>query len=130
VSRLFKTRTFVRWSRRAQVSDQALRKAIVEMAAGLIDADLGGSVYKKRVPLPGRGKRGGARMLVATKHANRWFLLYGFGKNEQGNIDVRELAALQKLADALLSMTAAQLEHSVVERELVEMTDEEKSNPN
>jgi hypothetical protein len=55
---------------------------------------LGGSVYKKRVPLPGRGKRGGARILVATKHANRWFLLYGFGKNEQGNIDDRELAAL------------------------------------
>jgi hypothetical protein len=37
-------------------------KAIAEMAAGLIDADLGGSVYKKRVPLPGRGKSGGARI--------------------------------------------------------------------
>jgi hypothetical protein len=126
---MFKTRTFARWSRKAQVSDQALLKAIVEMAAGLIDADLGGSVYKKRVPLPGRGKRGGARILVATKHADRWFLLYGFGKNEQANIDDRELAALQKLAGPLLSMTPAQLAHAVAERELVEMTDEEKSNP-
>jgi len=126
---MFKTRTFARWSRKAQVSDQALRKAIVEMAAGLIDADLGGSVYKKRVPLPGRGKSGGARILVATKHADRWFLLYGFGKNEQANIDDRELAALQKLATALLSMTPAQLEHAVAKKELVEMTDEEKSNP-
>lgn len=126
---MFKTRTFARWSRKAQVSDQALLKVIVEMAAGLIDADLGGSVYKKRVPLPGRGKRGGARILVATKHADRWFLLYGFGKNEQANIDDRELAALQKLAGALLSMTPAQLAHAVAERELVEMTDEEKSNP-
>ena len=106
-----------------------LRKAIAEMAAGLIDADLGGSVYKKRVPLPGRGKSGGARILVATKHANRWFLLYGFGKNEQANIDGRELAALQKLASALLSMTSAQLEHAVTERELMEIADEEKSNP-
>ena len=106
-----------------------LRKAIAEMAAGLIDADLGGSVYKKRVPLPGRGKRGGARILVATKHANRWFLIYGFGKNEQANIDDRELAALQKLASTLLSMTSAQLEHAVVERELVEVSGEEKSNP-
>jgi hypothetical protein len=59
------------------------------MVAGLIDADLGGSVYKKRVPLPGRGKSGGARILVATKRADRWFLLYGFGKNEQANIDDR-----------------------------------------
>jgi hypothetical protein len=96
---------------------------------GLIGADLGGSVYKKRVPLPGRGKRGGARILVATKQADRWFLLYGFGKNEQANIDDRELAALQKLANALLSMTSAQLEHAVVQRVLVEIADEEKSNP-
>ena len=80
---MFKTRTFARWSRKAQVSDQALRKAIVEMAAGLIDADLGGSVYKKRVPLPGRGKSGGARILVATKHADRWFLLIVYGADRQ-----------------------------------------------
>jgi hypothetical protein len=126
---MLKTRTFARWSRKAQVSDKALRKAIAEMAAGLIDADLGGSVYKKRVPLPGRGKSGGARILVATRHVNRWFLLYGFGKNEQANIDDRELAALQKLASALLSMTSAQIEHAVAEKELVEITDEEKSNP-
>jgi hypothetical protein len=60
---------------------------------------------------------------------NRWFLLYGFGKNEQANIDDRELAALQKLASALLSMTSSQLEHSVTEKELMEIADEEKPNP-
>src|SRR5260370_167050 len=103
--------------RKPEVSDQALRRAIVEMVAGLIDADLGGSVYKKRVQLPDRGKSGGARILVATKHADRWFLLYGFGKNEQANIDDRALAAVQKLASALLSMTSAQLEHAVTETE-------------
>lgn len=129
MSQVFKTRTFARWSRKVQVSDKALLKAIAEMAVGLIDADLGGSVYKKRVPLPGRGKSGGARVLVATRHTNRWFLLYGFGKNEQANIDDRELAALQKLASELLSMTSAQLERAVTEAELVEITDEEKSNP-
>ncbi len=127
--RLFKTRTFARWSRKAQVSDKALVKAIAEMEAGLIDADLGGSVYKKRVPLPGRGKRGGARILVATRHVNRWFLLYGFGKNEQANIDDRELAALQTLAGALLSMTSSQIEHSVAGKELMKIADEEKPNP-
>jgi len=81
---MFKTRTFARWSRKAQISDKALLKAVAEMAAGLVDADLGGSVYKKRVPLPGRGKSGGARILVATRHVNRWFLLYGFGKKRAG----------------------------------------------
>jgi hypothetical protein len=129
VRQVFKTRSFARWSRKAQVSDQTLRKAIAEMAAGLIDADLGGSVYKKRVPLPGRGKSGGARILVATKQASQWFLLYGFGKNEQANIDVRELAALQKLAGVLLALTPTQLEHAVAKKELVEIADEEKPNP-
>ncbi len=125
---LFKTRTFARWSRKVKVSDKALLKAIAEMATGLIDADLGGAVYKKRVPLPGRGKSGGARILVATRHVNRWFLLYGFGKNEQANIDDRELAALQKLAKALLAMTSEELQHAVAEKELVKITDEEKPN--
>jgi DNA-binding transcriptional regulator YiaG len=41
------------------------------MAGGLIDADLGGHVVKKRVALPGQGKRGGARTIVATKLAER-----------------------------------------------------------
>ena len=123
---MFKTRTFARWSRKAQVSDGILRKAIVEMTQGLVDADLGGSVYKKRVPLRGRGKSGGARILVATKLGDRWFLLFGFGKSEQANIDDRELSALQKLASALLSMTIEQLEHAVTEKELVEIADEEK----
>ena len=125
---LFKTRTFARWIRKVKVSDKALLKAIAEMATGLIDADLGGAVYKKRVPLPGRGKSGGARILVATRHVNRWFLLYGFGKNEQANIDDRELAALQKLAKALLAMTSEELQHAVAEKELVKITDEEKPN--
>ena len=127
--KVFKTRSFARWSRKAQVSEKALRKAIAEMAAGLIDADLGGAVYKKRVALPGRGKSGGARILVATRKSSRWFLLYGFGKNEQANIDDRELAALQKLAGVLLALTDTQLQHAVTEKELMEIADEEKPNP-
>ena len=75
---MFKTRTFARWSRKAGLADAALRAAaVVEMAAGLIDADLGGRVYKKRVRLPGRGKSGGARTLIATDLGDRWFFLFG-----------------------------------------------------
>jgi hypothetical protein len=53
------------------------------MAAGLIDADLGGSVYKKRVPTPGRGKRGGARIILGSNRGDRWFFLFGFEKNDR-----------------------------------------------
>jgi hypothetical protein len=78
VRRVFKTRTFARWSRKALVPDATLCAAVAEMAAGLIDADLGGSVYKKRVAMPGRGKRGGARVLLGSNLGSRWFFLYGF----------------------------------------------------
>jgi hypothetical protein len=65
------------------MTDRALWAAILEMAEGLIDADLGGHVVKKRVALHGQGKRGGARTIVATKLAGRWFFLYGFRKNDR-----------------------------------------------
>lgn len=54
--RVFKTRFFTRWMRKTELSDAALCRAFVEMAQGLIDADLGGGLVKKRVALPGRGK--------------------------------------------------------------------------
>ena len=54
--RVFKTRTFARWSRKAGLVDAALRAAVVEMAAGLIDADLGGRVYKIAGPAARQGQ--------------------------------------------------------------------------
>ena len=50
--RIFKTRYFVRWMRKTGLTDKALCAAVSEMEAGLIDADLGGGVVKKRVALP------------------------------------------------------------------------------
>lgn len=57
--------------RKTELTDSSLCAAVLEMAQGLIDADLGGGVFKKRVGLAGRGKRGGARTLVATNQGNR-----------------------------------------------------------
>lgn len=51
--RVFKTRTFKRWSRKADIGDDVLCNAIEEMTQGLIDADLGGRVFKKRIPIAG-----------------------------------------------------------------------------
>ena len=84
--RAFKTRHFRRWMRKTDVTDQILCAAIHEMEQGLIDADQGGGVVKKRVPLPGRGKSGGARTLVATNKSQRWFFVFGFEKNDRANV--------------------------------------------
>lgn len=118
---VFKTRYFSRWMRKTELSDAALCAAVVEMAQGLIDADLGGGVVKKRVGLSGRGKRGGARTLVATNKGNRWFFVYGFEKNERANISDDELEALKELAEQLLARTGKQLAEALNDETLSEI---------
>ena len=99
--------------RKTELTDSALCDAVAELVQGLVDADLGGGVVKKRVALPGRGKRGGARTLVATNKGNRWFFVFGFEKNDRANISDQELEALQDLAQELLVKTGAQLDLAV-----------------
>lgn len=124
--RVFKTRTFGRWSCKARISDEILCAAVEEMLRGLIDAELGGKVFKKRIPVPGRGKRGGARTVVGSNLQDRWFFLYGFEKNDPETIDGRELAALRTIATTLLAMEAKSIARAVAENELEEICHEEK----
>jgi len=119
--RVFKTRHFVRWMRKTKLTDAALCLAVQEMVAGLIDAELGGHVFKKRVALPGRGKSGGARTLVATQKGSRWFFVFGFEKNERANISTTELEALQALAADLLALSGDQLNRAVEDGALQEI---------
>ena len=91
------------------------------MAEGLIDADLGGDVLKKRVALPGRGKSGGVLTLVATRRGTRWFFVFGFEKSDRANISDVELEGLQVLASDLLSRTGRQLDEAVEEGVLLEI---------
>ena len=107
--------------RKAELTDDTLCEAVREMAQGLVDADLGGHVVKKRVALPRQGKRGGARTIVATKLADRWFFLYGFGKNERANIDKDELKVFQELARELLGFDDRQLAAALTAGEIVEV---------
>jgi hypothetical protein len=119
--RVFKTKYFSRWMRKTELTDHALCEAVAEMSSGLIDADLGGGVVKKRVGLSGRGKRGGARTLVATNKGTRWFFVFGFEKNERANITADELAALQDIAADLMGRTASALDGAVQDGALKEI---------
>ena len=120
---IYKTRQFDKWAAKEGLTDHALMSAVAEMDAGLIDADLGGHVVKKRVALPGRGKSGGARTLLAYRLGNRAFFVYGFAKNERDNIDDKELKALKQLAAIQLGLLPAQLEHALREGKLIEVKD-------
>ena len=127
MKRVFKTRHFSRWMRKTELTDVALCNAVAEMSQGLIDADLGGGVVKKRVGLAGRGKRGGARTLVATNKGSRWFFVYGFEKNDRANIAHDELDALQAIAVQLLAITGPQLDRAVEDGSLQEICHDKKS---
>ena len=97
------------------------------MMLGLIDGDLGGGIIKKRIGLAGRGKRGGARTLVASNKGNRWFFVFGFEKNDRANISADELEALQGLARELLARTNQQLDEAVVGGALQEICHDQKT---
>lgn len=50
--------------RKLHCSDEMMAAACAEIAAGLTDADLGSNLYKKRIPIEGRGKSGGLRTII------------------------------------------------------------------
>jgi hypothetical protein len=99
------TAHFDRWRRRWGISHENLWEAIEEVAHGLVDARLSGRLVKKRVRLPGRGKRGGARTIIATNWKERWCFLIGFAKNERENVGPWELAAMHELCELFLLVT-------------------------
>ncbi len=78
-------------------------------------------MIKKRVALPGRGKSGSARTLVATNRGSRWFFVFGFEKNERANISPRELEAVQLIAADLLRLTSGELDSHVASEALKEI---------
>jgi hypothetical protein len=120
--KVYKTKWFHKWAVKEGVMDEFLVLAVQEIFSGLIDTDLGGHVVKKRIGLHKRGKRGGVRTLVAFRHKDRAFFIYGFAKNERANITQKELKALRMLAAELLSYGKTALDQAVQAEELIEVT--------
>lgn len=114
--------------RKTELTPEVLCLAVAEMERGLIDAELGGGVVKKRVPLPGRGKSGGARTLLATNKDTLWFFVFGFEKSERANIGQGELEALKALAADLLSLSPSELGSLVESDALQEICHDHQDN--
>ncbi len=127
--RVLKNKAFSKWAAKEGISDDALTTAVEEMTRGLVDADLGGHVFKKRVATGGRGKSGGVRTLLAYKVDDKAFFVYGFAKNARANIKADELDGLKKLAKELLGYTDRQLEKAIGDGALIEVNGDEEINP-
>jgi len=119
--RTFKLKSFARWARKEGLKDDALLKAVGEMEDGKFDGDLGGKVHKKRVALPGRGKSGSVRTLVAFKDKKKAFFMFGFAKNQKSNIDDKELKALKLMAKKAFDKSDAKLKKDIKKKILIEV---------
>ena len=47
--RIFKIKAFHRWAKSERVTDKMLKDAVIEIAKGLVEADLGSGLLKKRI---------------------------------------------------------------------------------
>ena len=119
--RIFKTKAFGRFGRRAGLGDAALCEAIAAAERGLIDADLGGGVIKQRVARQGQGKSSGFRVMILYKRSMRAFFVHGFAKSERANVSQDELAALKELATEMLAYDERALATAVQSGALTEV---------
>jgi hypothetical protein len=118
---IFKRKDFARWQLGEKLPDVALCKAVKEMESGLIDADLGGLLYKKRVAHLGAGKSGGYRTLLSARIGSRYVFLHGFPKSDKANITQDEKKALQFAGKVFLELSAEALSTALQSGVLLEV---------
>ena len=99
--RVFKTKSFGRWARKL-LADKLLCVAAGEIEQGRFEADLGGGVCKKRIALPGKGKSGSTRTLVAHQMRSAIVFLVGREKSQAGSdFSVQDEEAAKVIAAAV-----------------------------
>jgi hypothetical protein len=128
--RIFKTRALAKFTRQNGIGDASLVAAIDKAMRGLIDADLGGHVIKQRAARPGRGKRGGFRMIIGFRPDLAIFL-FGFAKNERENIAGDQLKTLREIVATWFAADERKIARALIDGILVEVhhDNEDKSKP-
>jgi hypothetical protein len=124
--RIFRSKSFTRFAKKAGLDDEILSKALERAERGLIDARLGGGVIKLRVARRGEGKSGGFRTIILYKAGALAFFVHGFAKKDRDNIEDRELAALKLLASQMLSYDDRDIAKAIESGTLIEVTRHEK----
>lgn len=106
---IYKAKRFNQNTKKLGITDDVLLKAAEDIKQGVGEANLGGGVIKKRLPLQ-QGKSGGARTVIFFKYDRHIFFYDGWAKNSvsSGNgkeIEDDELIAYRKLASTFLAFT-------------------------
>jgi len=118
---ILKLKSFAGWADDENISDSSIKKAVKEIERGLVDANLGAGLLKKRVARDGAGKSGGFRTMLAFQDNNRAIFILGFPKSKKDNIAKDELRKLKILSKALLRATDAEIQKRILAGELIEV---------
>ncbi len=118
---VFMTKTFDRWMRKSRLSEERILLTALETFSGLSVVDLGAGLIKKRIATAGRGKRGAARVIIATRKRDRYFFLHGFHKNERTSLNEHELDYVRRIAKDLLDLTQQELAVAIQAGQIIEV---------
>jgi hypothetical protein len=121
ILRIFKTKWFDKFATKNSIDNLTLIEAVERAKNGLIDADLGCGVIKQRIAREGQGKSRGYRSIIIIKYEQIAFFVFGFPKNERGNLRQDEVEEYRELARDLLSMPERDLSQGLAEGDFVEV---------
>jgi len=123
---VYLSKAFTRLARREGLTDVHICQAVAEMNTGLIDANLGAGLFKKRIAMPGQGKRGSWRALLGFQAGKKAFFLYLFPKNSRDDIEGNEMKALKRLTRYYLTLKPGEIKTALQCGELNEVNCNEK----
>ena len=110
---ILSTKWFKKWSKKANLKSQDLLEAVNNLEDGLSTASLGNHLFKIRAKREHSGKSLGFRTIVVYRENDKAVFLYGFSKNEKGNISNAELQYFKKLGNDLLALDKDQLKQFI-----------------
>lgn len=119
--RVFKTKWFARYARKEGIDDKILVEAIREVEKGLLDADYGGGLIKKRIARDGAGKSGGYRSIIAYRSGTRSVFLYCFAKSNIENLKKSEVTAYKMITAKYLGFNDTEIASASKNGELEEV---------
>lgn len=115
------TRHFGKWAKKQRINFDSLKEAAYEVIEGKTEANLGGELYKKRLAIPGKGKRGAIRTILFFKRDDKLIYIHGFKKNEKSNISPSEHKLFKSLADIFRNTSAKDLTHAIQQGDFEEL---------
>ncbi len=118
--RVFKSKEFARFARKNDLGNEQLCRAVEDIHAGRIDADLGGGVFKQRIARSGEGKSGGFRTILLLRWREVCIVIFGYAKKDRANITFADVAIYREIAKNLL-LSADLLEAAIREGRLYEV---------